>query len=48
MARRHVVEENQAARIAAELAVSEARIREAVGAGQQARVADNTAPRWRR
>lgn len=48
MARRHVVEQNQAERIAAELAASEYRINEAVGAGQRARIADNTAPRNRR
>lgn len=45
--RRHVVEETAAQRIAAEDRARVLRIDRAVGNGQRARIADNTARRWR-
>ncbi len=47
MARRQVVEETADARITAEVRAAQTRINETVGNGQQARSADNTAPRRR-
>jgi hypothetical protein len=47
MARRQVTEETAEQRVSAEVRARVLRTDRAVGNGQRARIADNTAPRWR-